>query len=107
ASVRARSGPGRARRTPRGVREHRSECASEERTGPSPADSARRKGAHRLRGMVAGRLARHEAWMRRALEVARTAPSTGDVPVGAVVYGPSGEELAAAHNEREARGDPT
>ncbi len=57
--------------------------------------------------MVAGRLARHDAWMRRALEVARgTSPST-DVPVGAVVFGPSGEELAAARNEREATGDPT
>ncbi|MGE5826997.1 MAG: nucleoside deaminase [Micromonosporaceae bacterium] len=30
-----------------------------------------------------------------------------DVPVGAVVYGPDGDELAAAHNERERTGDPT
>jgi tRNA(adenine34) deaminase len=43
--------------------------------------------------------------MRRALAVAT---STGvDVPVGAVVYGADGLELAAAGNEREATGDPT
>ncbi|WP_370375545.1 nucleoside deaminase [Micromonospora sp. HM5-17] len=30
-----------------------------------------------------------------------------DVPVGAVVYGPDGTELATARNERELRGDPT
>ena len=43
--------------------------------------------------------------MRRALAVAPTSPA--DVPVGAVVYDPSGVELAAAGNEREATGDPT
>jgi tRNA(adenine34) deaminase len=48
---------------------------------------------------------RHEAWMRRAIEVATSSPE--DVPVGAVVLGPDGVELAAAGNEREARGDPT
>ena len=47
----------------------------------------------------------HEEWMRRALQVASSFPE--DVPVGAVVYGPDGEELAAAGNEREATGDPT
>ena len=31
----------------------------------------------------------------------------GDVPVGAVVLGPDGRELAAAGNAREALGDPT
>ncbi|MCD0443609.1 nucleoside deaminase [Glycomyces sp. A-F 0318] len=86
----------------------------------------------------------HERWMRRALEVARTAglpageaahPRPGsparqadrreapdepgarrsgppsrpraDLPVGAVVIGPDGRELAAAANAREALGDPT
>ncbi|HJD79812.1 MAG TPA: nucleoside deaminase [Corynebacterium pollutisoli] len=44
--------------------------------------------------------------MRRALEVARTTP-LGDVPVGAVLYGPDGRELAVATNRREADGDPT
>jgi tRNA(adenine34) deaminase len=46
--------------------------------------------------------------MRRALQVA--AAGTGDsadVPVGAVVYGPDGDELAAVGNRREATGDPT
>ncbi len=43
--------------------------------------------------------------MRRALAVA--AGCTTDVPVGAVVFGPDGVELAAAGNEREATGDPT
>lgn len=45
--------------------------------------------------------------MRRALAEAGRAASAGDVPVGAVVLGPDGIELAAAHNEREATGDPT
>jgi tRNA(adenine34) deaminase len=47
----------------------------------------------------------HEEWMRRALTVASSFPE--DVPVGAVVYGPDGAEVAAAGNEREATGDPT
>ena len=47
----------------------------------------------------------HEGWMRRALEVASAFPE--DVPVGAVVVGPDGQELAAAGNERESAGDPT
>jgi len=46
-----------------------------------------------------------ESWMRRALAVA--AGSVSDVPVGAVVYGPDGQELATGHNRREATGDPT
>jgi tRNA(adenine34) deaminase len=61
--------------------------------------------------------------MRRALAVARSsapaasAASAGsagvagapgdDVPVGAVVYGPEGVELATGRNERELSGDPT
>ncbi|MFG3338609.1 nucleoside deaminase [Glycomyces sp. NPDC048151] len=67
----------------------------------------------------------HETWMRRALQIARTgglpadrrplpgptdtpdpAPR-GDLPVGALVIGPDGRELAAAANAREALGDPT
>jgi tRNA(adenine34) deaminase len=47
----------------------------------------------------------HESWMRRAIEVASAFPE--EVPVGAVVFDPSGEELAAAGNERETIGDPT
>ena len=50
------------------------------------------------------------AWaapMGRALELARAAERTGDVPVGAVLLGPGGEVLATAGNERELTGDPT
>lgn len=43
--------------------------------------------------------------MRRALEIA--AQAGPDVPIGAVVYDRDGVELAAAHNQREASGDPT
>ncbi|HEU4421470.1 MAG TPA: nucleoside deaminase [Pilimelia sp.] len=60
----------------------------------------------------AGRRERHEAWMRRALSVAGSgavlpAGTGDDVPVGAVVYGPDGAELAIGRNERELTGDPT
>lgn len=48
-----------------------------------------------------------EAALDRALTVARTAVATGDVPIGAVLLGPDGAELAAAANAREALGDPT
>ena len=47
-----------------------------------------------------------ERWMRRALEVAAACAAHGDVPIGAVVLR-DGEEIAAAGNERELRGDPT
>jgi tRNA(adenine34) deaminase len=45
--------------------------------------------------------------MRSALVVARRALDTGDIPIGAVVLGPDGTELASACNAREALGDPT
>jgi len=52
--------------------------------------------------------------MRRALAVAVGAgsgpaagPGAGDLPVGAVVVGPDGSELAVGRNERELTGDPT
>ncbi|WP_341721445.1 nucleoside deaminase [Micromonospora sp. FIMYZ51] len=56
--------------------------------------------------------------MRRALAVAVTGPDlpdvvpgrdgdADDVPVGAVLYGPDGTELAIGRNERELTGDPT
>lgn len=47
-----------------------------------------------------------EALIRVALETAAAAPA-GDVPVGAVVFGPDGTEIARAANSREATGDPT
>ncbi len=52
-------------------------------------------------------LASDEALIRRALELAAAAPSTGDVPIGAVVVDAAGRELAAACNAREALADPT
>lgn len=47
-----------------------------------------------------------EAMIRIAIEAA-TAADPRDVPVGAVVFGPDGRELARAANAREALGDPT
>ncbi len=45
--------------------------------------------------------------MREALELARSALATGDVPVGALVLGADGEVLARGVNARERDGDPT
>src|SRR4051812_2616865 len=45
--------------------------------------------------------------MRLALEEARAAMATSDVPIGAVVLSPNGEVVARGRNEREARADPT
>ncbi|WP_283775831.1 tRNA adenosine(34) deaminase TadA [Rhizomonospora bruguierae] len=56
------------------------------------------------------RAQRHARWMRRALAVAAASGLPGgpdDVPVGAVLFGPDGEELAVGRNERELSGDPT
>jgi tRNA(adenine34) deaminase len=49
----------------------------------------------------------HEAWMDLALDRAREAPASGDVPVGAVVVDPSGRVVGSGRNRREADGDPT
>ena len=45
--------------------------------------------------------------MATALAQAALAPEHGDVPIGAVVVAPSGDVVAAGHNERELTGDPT
>lgn len=45
--------------------------------------------------------------MGLALEQARAALDTADVPIGAVVVGPDGTILGTGRNEREATGDPT
>jgi tRNA(adenine34) deaminase len=45
--------------------------------------------------------------MRLALDEARQALHTDDVPVGAVVVSSAGELLGRGHNAREATGDPT
>jgi tRNA(adenine34) deaminase len=47
-----------------------------------------------------------DAAMRLALDEARVALTHQDVPVGAVVLDATGTVIAAAHNERELRGDP-
>ncbi|MDP5226618.1 MULTISPECIES: nucleoside deaminase [Arthrobacter] len=51
--------------------------------------------------------AEHERWMDLALDEARAALLTQDVPIGAVLLGPDGAVLATGRNEREALGDPT
>ncbi|HSE55813.1 MAG TPA: tRNA adenosine(34) deaminase TadA [Nocardioidaceae bacterium] len=45
--------------------------------------------------------------MRLALEEARAALATGDVPIGAVVLDPDGMVIGRGRNEREACADPT
>jgi tRNA(adenine34) deaminase len=50
---------------------------------------------------------RYDAWMRLALDEARRAAVTGDVPVGAVVVDADGAVLGRGRNAREAVGDPT
>jgi tRNA(adenine34) deaminase len=50
---------------------------------------------------------RYDEWMRLALDEARLAPATGDVPVGALVVDPDGAIVGRGHNAREALGDPT
>lgn len=49
---------------------------------------------------------RDEYFMHLALREARQALEHGDVPIGAVLVR-NGEMIAAAHNERELRQDPT
>jgi tRNA(Arg) A34 adenosine deaminase TadA len=46
-------------------------------------------------------------YMELALAEARAAEARGEVPIGAVLVGPTGEVLARAGNEVEARNDPT
>lgn len=51
-----------------------------------------------------------ERWaepMRLALDEARAASQSADVPIGAVVLGPDGGVLGRGRNERERYGDPT
>ncbi|WP_347039046.1 tRNA adenosine(34) deaminase TadA [Glutamicibacter halophytocola] len=49
----------------------------------------------------------YDAWMDLALDEARAALATDDVPIGAVVISPEGRVLATGRNEREAIKDPT
>jgi len=45
--------------------------------------------------------------MRAALDEARAALATGDVPIGAVVLSPAGDVIGRGRNVREAEADPT
>jgi tRNA(adenine34) deaminase len=45
--------------------------------------------------------------MRLALDVARIAPQTGDIPVGAIIVNGEGVVVGKGFNEREANNDPT
>jgi tRNA(adenine34) deaminase len=45
--------------------------------------------------------------MRLAIAEAQRALAHDDVPVGAVITGPGGDVIAAGHNERELRQDPS
>ena len=47
------------------------------------------------------------AAMGTALELARVAAAAGEIPVGAVVLGPTGDVVATGANAREANADPT
>ena len=49
----------------------------------------------------------NEELMRAALDVARIASQTGDVPVGAIVINAEGVVVGKGFNEREAHNDPT
>ena len=45
--------------------------------------------------------------MRVALDAARKAVVSGDIPVGAAIFNSVGELVASGHNERELHNDPT
>jgi tRNA(adenine34) deaminase len=49
----------------------------------------------------------YDAAMGAALEEARAALGTDDVPIGAVVLDPAGEVIGRGHNVRERDADPT
>lgn len=48
-----------------------------------------------------------EELMRIAIDAARKALASGDIPVGALVINQSGEIISTGHNERELHADPT
>jgi tRNA(adenine34) deaminase len=49
----------------------------------------------------------NEELMRLAIDVARIAPESGDIPVGAIVINEEGIVIGRGFNEREANNDPT
>ena len=52
-------------------------------------------------------LGSHETYMREALAEAEKAALQGEVPVGAILVGPSGEVIAQDHNRPIGLNDPT
>ncbi len=50
---------------------------------------------------------RYAAWLARALDLARAAGRSGEVPVGAVLVDPDGRVVGEGANAREATSDPT
>ena len=52
-------------------------------------------------------MGRYDDWMGLALDAARGALATGDVPVGALVFDPTGVVIGRGRNKREQRQDPT
>lgn len=69
---------------------------------PRPGNPARQAERHE-----AGAAAGSAADARGAHRPEPSREPRGDLPVGAIVIGPDGRELAAAANAREALGDPT
>ncbi len=51
--------------------------------------------------------ARYDDLMRNAIEVARQAETSHDVPIGALVLDAQSRVVSSAHNRREADADPT
>jgi tRNA(adenine34) deaminase len=49
----------------------------------------------------------HRQWMSRALELAKAAGNTGEVPVGAVIVDSSGNLISEGENQKERDQDPT
>ena len=45
--------------------------------------------------------------MRVAIDEARKAVASGDIPVGAAIFNATGELISTGHNERELHNDPT
>ena len=52
-------------------------------------------------------MSRYEEWMSQALNEARLALTTGDVPVAAILVDAAGTRLGTGRNERELSHDPT
>ena len=57
--------------------------------------------------MVAGTPERFVRWMQLALDEARSAAVSDDVPIGAVVLDAAGSVIGTGRNERELTNDPT